>query len=181
MFFLTRPSKARIKRVLEKERRLPFSYREVGMTHPGARLRHPPPGYKMDHYRTRLGGEEAFSRAKATVNAFVMYGAPWLELHPPGLKVEPGATFGILACHSGFYSLSAARIVYLIDTPTRYGFAIGTLPGHLERGEERFLVELGGRLGVVRPAGLFAPAAPFGVARLPLRAAHAAALRAGCR
>ena len=130
--------------MLEKGCRLPFSYREVGITHPDARLRHPPPGYKMDHYRARLGGAEAFSRAKAAVNALVMYGAPWLELHPPGLKVEPGATFGILARHLGFYSLSTARIIYVIDTPTRYGFAIGTLPGHLERGEERFLVELQG-------------------------------------
>ena len=73
-----------------------------------------------------------------------MYGAPWLELHPHTPRLEPGATFGILARHLGFYSLSTARIVYVVDTPTRYGFAIGTLPGHLERGEERFLVELRG-------------------------------------
>ncbi len=97
----------------------------------------------MDHYRARLGGgEKAFSSAKAAVNALVMYGAPWLELHPPTSKIEPGATFGILARHLGFYSLSTARIVYVVDTPTRYGFAIGTLPGHLEEGEERFSVEL---------------------------------------
>ena len=35
----------------------------------------------------------------------------------------------------------AARIVYVIEEPRRFGFAYGTLPGHVERGEERFCVE----------------------------------------
>jgi len=29
----------------------------------------------------------------------------------------------------------------VIDEPRRFGFAYGTLPGHAERGEERFLIE----------------------------------------
>jgi uncharacterized protein (UPF0548 family) len=37
--------------------------------------------------------------------------------------------------------LNAARIVYVIDEPRWFGFAYGTLPGHVERGEERFSVE----------------------------------------
>jgi uncharacterized protein (UPF0548 family) len=34
-----------------------------------------------------------------------------------------------------------ARVVYVIDEPSRHGFAYGTLPGHPERGEEAFVVE----------------------------------------
>lgn len=34
------------------------------------------------------------------------------------------------------------RIVALVDEPDRYGYAYGSLPGHPERGEEFFLVEL---------------------------------------
>ena len=45
----------------------------------------------------------------------------------------------------GLWWLNAARIVYAVDEATesvaRYGFAYGTLPGHVEAGEERFLVE----------------------------------------
>ena len=45
----------------------------------------------------------------------------------------------------GFWSLNAARIVYVIDEKqnqtARFGFAYGTLPDHVERGEERFTVE----------------------------------------
>jgi len=29
-----------------------------------------------------------------------------------------------------------------MDEPQRFGFAYGTLPGHIERGEERFLLEM---------------------------------------
>jgi uncharacterized protein (UPF0548 family) len=34
-----------------------------------------------------------------------------------------------------------ARVVYVVDEPSRRGFAYGTLPGHPERGEEAFIVE----------------------------------------
>jgi uncharacterized protein (UPF0548 family) len=34
------------------------------------------------------------------------------------------------------------RIVAVVSEPTRFGFAYGTLPGHQERGEESFVVEL---------------------------------------
>jgi uncharacterized protein (UPF0548 family) len=34
------------------------------------------------------------------------------------------------------------RVVSVVDEPTRRGFAYGTLPGHPERGEERFVVSL---------------------------------------
>ena len=50
----------------------------------------------------------------------------------------------MLARHYGFWSLNTARIVYLVEESgevERFGFGYGTLPGHGERGEERFSVE----------------------------------------
>jgi len=47
--------------------------------------------------------------------------------------------------HFGFYSLNACRIVYVVDEhgpPRRFGFAYGTLPAHVECGEERFMIEM---------------------------------------
>jgi uncharacterized protein (UPF0548 family) len=44
----------------------------------------------------------------------------------------------------GLWWLNACRIVYVIDEGgpvQRFGFAYGTLPGHVESGEERFLIE----------------------------------------
>jgi uncharacterized protein (UPF0548 family) len=50
----------------------------------------------------------------------------------------------MLASSFGLWTLNACRIVYTIDEDRplrRYGFAYGTLPEHLARGEERFQVE----------------------------------------
>jgi uncharacterized protein (UPF0548 family) len=56
--------------------------------------------------------------------------------------VRPGDT-AILLLGWGPASLRIpVRVVYLIDEPTRRGFAYGTLPGHPESGEEAFVVEL---------------------------------------
>jgi uncharacterized protein (UPF0548 family) len=73
-----------------------------------------------------------------------MFNIPWLRLYWPTTPIEVGANVAVLVHQFGFYSLNAARIVYLVreDGPvTRYGFAYGTLAEHAERGEERFTVE----------------------------------------
>jgi uncharacterized protein (UPF0548 family) len=44
----------------------------------------------------------------------------------------------------GLWWLNACRIVYVIDEAApvrRFGFAYGTLPAHVEEGEERFSIE----------------------------------------
>ena len=38
--------------------------------------------------------------------------------------------------------VAPVRVVYVVDSADRRGFAYGTLPGHPECGEERFLVSL---------------------------------------
>ena len=48
----------------------------------------------------------------------------------------------ISARFAGIWWTNSARIVYVIDEDRRFGFAYGTLPGHLERGEEQFLVRM---------------------------------------
>jgi uncharacterized protein (UPF0548 family) len=64
---------------------------------------------------------------------------------PPGKPLEVGTTVAVQTKTFGFWSLNAARIVYVIDERqiqnARFGFAYGTLPDHVERGEERFMVE----------------------------------------
>jgi uncharacterized protein (UPF0548 family) len=44
----------------------------------------------------------------------------------------------------GIWSVNACRVVYVIDEPgsiRRFGFAYGTLPDHVEKDEERFMIE----------------------------------------
>ena len=65
----------------------------------------------------------------------------WVTIVPRGVAIEVGATVAVKARAFGTWSLSAARVVYVIDESRRFGFAYGTLPDHVECGEERFLIE----------------------------------------
>lgn len=57
--------------------------------------------------------------------------------------IEVGTTVGVLASQP-FWSFNPCRIVYTGDEEEaefcRFGFGYGTLPSHVERGEERFQV-----------------------------------------
>src|SRR4051812_19563522 len=140
MFLLYRPSDAFVRRFLESQRDQPFSYPAVGATR-GA----PPPGQVVDHNRVRLGsGAAAWERAVGAVRRWEMFHLGWSRVYWPDTPIQVGAQVGVLAYLFGAWSLNAARIVYLIadEGPVaRFGFAYGTLPAHVERGEERFSVE----------------------------------------
>jgi len=117
-----------------------FSYPEVGASRHGQA----PAGYRLDHNRVHLGkGDAVFARAVAAVRHWRMFDLGWVELFPPDAPLAVGTTVAILVHHYGFWSLNAARIVYLIEDEgpvVRFGFAYGTLGQHGERGEERFMV-----------------------------------------
>jgi uncharacterized protein (UPF0548 family) len=81
-----------------------------------------------------------FRKAVEAVNNWKAYALGWTKIYPE-MQPEQGKTFCVLVNHFGFYSLSSLRIVYVVDEPKRFAFAIGTLPGHVEKGEERFMVE----------------------------------------
>ncbi|MBZ5592739.1 MAG: DUF1990 domain-containing protein [Acidobacteriia bacterium] len=137
MFFLRRPSDARIRGILECQSQTGFSYPEVGATGTQA-----PRGYHVDHERFALGhGAPAFARAKSAIRVWEMFHNGWTHLCWPGAPIERGATVAMLVRALGLWSVNVCRIVYVIDEPHRYGFAYGTLPAHVEAGEERFLVE----------------------------------------
>jgi uncharacterized protein (UPF0548 family) len=141
MILLREPSDARIRRFLDEQRTLPFSYPEVGASREGA-----PPGYPVNHHGGLLGtGQETFARAIEAIRGWKQYELRWTKLCWSDAPVEEGTVVGVLGRHFGVWSLNACRITYTIEeeTPTlrRYGFAFGTLPEHVEQGEERFTVE----------------------------------------
>lgn len=139
MLLLHEPSAETIAEFLSSAAHLSFSYYEVGASRTGA-----PRGYNVDHNRAKLGeGPEAFARAAEAIRSWKMFDLDWVRVFGSD-TVAPGVTVAVLARHYGFWSLNAARLVYLIDEEgpvRRYGFAYGTLAGHVERGEERFTVE----------------------------------------
>ncbi len=145
MFLISKPGKADIDKFIDAKLQSDFSYSEVG----SSRLQ-PPSGYAVDHNRTSLGsGNFDFEKAKAAIREWKMFDFPWVELCSPETPIEVGEVVAILVKHFGFYSLNAARIVYVIDEPHRFGFAYGTLIEHAESGEERFSVEIDETTGEV--------------------------------
>lgn len=142
MFFLRRPTTQRINRFRSAAEQDSFSYPQVGAIADSAL----PKGYNVDRNQIRLGeGLPLFDHAYAALQAWKMFDIGWVELiHPPG-AVAPGQTVVVLARTFALYSLSASRVIAMIDRDDgqiwRRGFSYGTLPHHVERGEERFSVE----------------------------------------
>lgn len=140
MFLPREPSAQLVSKFIARQRDLPFSYAEVGATG-----KTPPAGYTVDHNRIQLGrGKQVYEGAVDALRHWRQFDLGWVTVVPTGVPVEVGATVAVRARTFGLWSLSAARIVYLInenEPVQRFGFAYGTLPDHVERGEERFIVE----------------------------------------
>jgi uncharacterized protein (UPF0548 family) len=140
MFTLREPSEHDVANFLSQQSNLPFTYAEVGATQSRA-----PAGYTVDHNRIQLGnGGKVYERAVEALKQWRQFELGWVSVAPCGVKIEPGATVAVKAWACGLWSLNACRVVYVVDEaePIRsFGFAYGTLPDHIERGEERFLIE----------------------------------------
>ena len=120
-------------------------------------------GFSVDHNRILLGrGQAAFQRAKVALTKWEMFNLRWVEAifaqkrSSKSSSIKVGTTMAVLA-RGILWSVNPCRIVYTIEDETfsrnsdsetsnqdqiiRFGFGYGTLPGHVERGEERFQVE----------------------------------------
>ena len=142
MFTLTEPSDADITNFLSQQSNLPFSYSEVGATKDKV-----PGGYQVDHNRVQLGsGAEIYQRGIDALKQWLEFELGWVSLVRRDAKIEKGVIVAVKAWAFGLWSLNACRVVYVVDENEadpvrRFGFAYGTLPDHIERGEERFLIE----------------------------------------
>lgn len=140
---LRKPTPEKLQRILDSQASLAFTYPGVGTTKTEAA---PPAGYIVDHNRAVIGqGSDGFDRARTALQRWRQFRLGWLEAFPEHTPIRAGETVVVLARVLGMWWTNAARIVYTIDESedalTRFGFAYGTLPGHVESGEERFLVE----------------------------------------
>lgn len=141
MFSFSKPSAETIAALIERQAACDFTYRSIGATLDGCA----PPGYDRDHNRVCLGsGEAVFAAACEAVRGWRMFPPGWTEIYPSGAQIAAGTVVGMMAhCYGGWW-LNACRIVYVIDEDgpgRRFGFAYGTLPEHVECGEERFCIE----------------------------------------
>lgn len=137
---LQKPTADILCQYLAEQAALDFSYPAVGAT-----AETPPVGFVVDRTRIELGtGESVFEAAKAALRRWQHFRLGWVEAWSPDTPLEVGQTVAIMGWAVGFWWLNSCRIVYTVDESgptTRFGFAYGTLPNHVESGEERFLIE----------------------------------------
>jgi uncharacterized protein (UPF0548 family) len=140
MFFAREPSDEAVRQFLESQRTAPFTYPDVG-----ASARTPPSGFFVDHNRVQLGhGPDVYERAVSGLRRWCQFDLGWVRVANDDAPIEVGSVVAIKARAFGSWSLNACRIVYVIDedgATKKFGFGYGTLPDHIERGEERFTIE----------------------------------------
>ncbi len=112
---------------------LRLTYPEVGATAAGQL----PAGYGHLHVERQIGtGRQRFEQAADAV-------MHWGMQRGSGLRVQASSEVAVLDAvvlvRMGFLP-APCRVVYVIDEPDMRGFGYGTLPGHPESGEERFVV-----------------------------------------
>jgi uncharacterized protein (UPF0548 family) len=130
------PLTADIRDFLNNNALTDFSYADLGCTR-GRNV----PGFNTDRFRIELGtGDVTFENAKRALRDWRGFATDWVRLCWPYKKLTPGTVVAVLAHHYGFYSVNAARIVYVVDEEKRFGVGLGSLSKHLVRGEMALLV-----------------------------------------
>lgn len=77
------------------------------------------------------------------------FGLGWIRVANPETEIEPEEMIAVEAHTLGLWSVNISRILYVIDEPNRFGFGYGITGFHVERGEERFLLEFDWTTGAV--------------------------------
>ncbi len=112
-----------------------LTYAEVGATR-----REPlPAGYRHLRYRTNLG-PVSFDRAAEAVLTFAMHRASGERVESSTPRAAVGTTVVSYAGLGPLRLRVPCRVVWVEESADRAGFAYGTLPGHLARGEESFVL-----------------------------------------
>ncbi len=141
MFRWRQPSDGEIAQFINDQADAQWNYPQVGSTHD----HNPPAGFIVDHTRVKIGeGPEVYAAACDALRQWRQFQLGWVSLHHSEFPPKPDRVVAVLAQALGFWILNAARVVYEVeeDTPIkRFAYAYGTLPKHVERGEERFQID----------------------------------------
>ena len=151
MFYARWPTDERVRADLRPLAEAPVTHPHEGVTRED--VVSAPPGFVLDRYGVDVGdGAHAFEAACEGLRAFANYPASFTRVVRLEQTFALGTVFGTVASHFGFASMNPCRITCVIDEPDagRFGFCLGTLPGHAASGEERFLVSIDPGTGRVR-------------------------------
>lgn len=99
-------------------------------------------GFDNDLNGILLGkGEHVWDKAKEALKKWEQFPPEWTRIYNASTPLEKGQTVAVLFKLFGIWWINSARIIYNFDEDHRFGFAYGTLEGHVEKGEECFWIE----------------------------------------
>lgn len=134
---LSIPTAKKIADYLQAQRSKPHTYQNIGATQEKHQK-----GFDNDTSVVYLGkGEIVWTNAKKALIEWKQFPSPWTKIFPVLTPIKKGETVAVLFKIFNIWWINSARIVYTIDNENKFGFAYGTLPGHLEKGEECFWIE----------------------------------------
>ncbi len=98
-------------------------------------------GFDHDDNRIYLGaGDDVWQAAKCAMSNWAMFPDGWAKIYYQNPVFTEGAIVVLCAHVFGIWWLNASRILYVLDDDQSFGFAYGTLPNHVETGEELFKI-----------------------------------------
>ncbi|MCG8328854.1 MAG: DUF1990 domain-containing protein [Chitinophagales bacterium] len=133
---MTNPTEKQLYHFHKQQRFASYTYTAIG-----ASAGDFPKAYKHDRNRVLLGeGALVFHQACELIKKWKMFPPDWTQIYPLCLPIEKGQEVVVLFQLMGLWWYNSCRIVYTINEENRFGFAYGTLQGHVEQGEECFEV-----------------------------------------
>jgi len=135
---LSFPRPSTISNFLKIQSTQPFTYKDVGASRTDVKVK----GFDNDHNSMVIGkGEDTWQAAKEVLNNWNHFPSKWTKIEPAEKGIFIGNNVSVLFRIFGIWFINSARIVYIIEEENKYGFAYGTLTGHIEKGEEIFYIE----------------------------------------
>lgn len=137
-FWFRRPSDSTLLDLLKEQSNCELTYDSFGMAEAGL----PIEGYRTTNRSVDLGnGRAVFDRAVSSIQHWQVHERAGLLVTPKGFGVTEGTQVVLLLRLLVGYVTVACRVVAISQSTDRWGFVYGTLPHHVERGEELFIVE----------------------------------------
>ncbi len=131
------PNEEKLVHFLKNKKNESYNYQELNGTKSES-----VEGYDNDHNKILLGqGELVWNKAKAAISSWQQFPQPWTKIYNNTTPLEEGNIVTVLFKLFGIWWLNPAKIVYAFDEENRFGFAYGTLHGHVEKGEECFWID----------------------------------------
>ena len=144
MLWLSEPTPDDIEKLAHGLETLPLSY-EAGLLErvdDESELPRHLGGWFVDRFEAEIGrGDADFEAARDALRRWQQFDREWTVLAHDPVPIEEGAVVAYAAEVLGTWWGYGCRILRVVDVPTRFGFAYGTIHGHAERGEELFLVQ----------------------------------------